>query len=293
MKQQWPGLTNGQRICLVTLVCALGLALVDIRLALIPNALFLLLCLVAPFLFRFGFYLPIISRGCTGQRFVALTFDDGPDPYTTPHLLGLLAAHNVSATFFVLGKRATAHPELIQAILDAGHSIGNHSFSHDSLVAFKGREKIAAEILMAQRVLEGLGVMPAVFRPPGGITYPGLGEVLETLGLAAVTFNCRGWDRCNRSIEHLAERIIRRARPDGIIMLHDHLPEGPANLSHWLTEVEVILLGIRRKTLEFRPLSELIGRPVDCQPGHSLSIQAADPGGNCASTGDRRPDNHL
>ncbi len=261
------GLKNGQKIGLAALVCALGMALIDLRLALIPAALFLLLCLVAPFLFRFSFYLPIISRGCTGQRVVALTFDDGPDPATTPHLLNLLAAHDVPATFFVVGQRAAAHPELIKSILDAGHTIGNHSFRHDSLVAFRGQEKITAEILMAQRVIGGAGVTPMVFRPPGGITYPGLAEALETLGLVAVTFSCRAWDRCNRYIEHLAERIIGRARPDDIIMLHDYLPEGPANLSQWLAEVEAILSGIRGKALEFRPLAELIGRPVDRRPG--------------------------
>src|SRR5208283_5757181 len=97
------GLKNAQKIGLAALVCTLGMALVDPRPALIPAALFLLLCLVAPFLFRFSFYLPIVSRGCTGKRFVALTFDDGPDPATTPRLLSLLAAHDVPATFFVVG----------------------------------------------------------------------------------------------------------------------------------------------------------------------------------------------
>jgi peptidoglycan/xylan/chitin deacetylase (PgdA/CDA1 family) len=285
------GLRNAQKIGLAALVCALGMALVDLRLVLIPAVSFLLLCLVAPFLFRFSFYLPIISRGCTGKRVVALTFDDGPDPATTPHLLSLLAAHDVSATFFVIGQRATAYPKLIQAILDAGHSIGNHSFSHDSLIAFRGREKIAAEILMAQRVIEGLGVTPMVFRPPMGVTYPGLAKVLETLGLVAVTFSCRGWDRCNRSIEHLAERIVGQARPDDIIMLHDHLPESPANLPQWLAEVEAILSGIPRQALVFRPLSELIGHPVERRPGQATRTQAAGPAGNCASTRGRKPDN--
>jgi peptidoglycan/xylan/chitin deacetylase (PgdA/CDA1 family) len=287
------GLRNGQKIGLAALVCALGMALVDLRLVLIPAVSFLLLCLVAPFLFRFGFYLSIISRGCTGQRVVALTFDDGPDPATTPHLLSLLAAHDVPATFFVVGQRAAAYPELIKAILDAGHTIGNHSFRHDSLVAFRGQEKITAEILMAQRVLEDLGVKPMVFRPPVGITYPGLAKVLEGLGLVAVTFSCRGWDRCNRSIEYLAERIIGQARPDDIIMLHDHLPERQANLYQWLAEVEAILSGIRGKALEFRPLAELIGRPVDSRSEQATRTQAACPGGNCASTRGRRPDNRL
>ncbi|MGA3114438.1 MAG: polysaccharide deacetylase family protein [Syntrophobacteraceae bacterium] len=267
-------LRNGQKISLAALVCALGMALVDLRLVLIPAVLFLFLCMVAPFLYRFSFYVPIISRGCTGQRVVALTFDDGPDPATTPHLLRLLAAHDSPATFFVVGQRAAAYPELIQAILDAGHTIGNHSFRHDSLVAFRGSKKIAAEILMAQCVLENLGVTPTVFRPPAGITYPGLAKVLARLGLVAVTFSCRALDRGNRSIGCMAERILGRARPDDIIMLHDHLPVPRQNVSQWLAEVEAILSGIPRKGLVFRPLSELIGRSVDCRPGHALRMLA-------------------
>lgn len=266
------GLSNGQKIGLGALICALGMACIDLRLVLIPSALFLLLCLVAPFLFRFSFYLPIISRGCTRQGVVALTFDDGPDPATTPHLLRLLSAWDVPATFFVVGQRAAAYPELIQAILDAGHTIGNHSFRHDSLVAFRGPKKITAEILMAQRVLENLGVTPMVFRPPVGITYPGLAQVLERLGLVAVTFSCRAWDRGNRSIGRLAECILGRVRPDDIIMLHDLPPVHRKNLSNWLAEVEAILSGIPRKGLVFRPLSELIRHPVDRRQGQTNRI---------------------
>jgi peptidoglycan-N-acetylglucosamine deacetylase len=284
------GLSKGEKIGLAALGSALGMALVDLRLALIPAALFLLLCLIAPFLFRFGFYLPIISRGCTGQRVVALTFDDGPDPATTPHVLRLLAAHHVQATFFVIGKRAAAYPELIQAMLDGGHTIGNHSFRHDFLMAFREQRKIVAEILEAQQVLESLGVVPLVFRPPVGITYPGLGKVLERLGLVAVTFSCRAMDRGNRSIDCLAERILGRVCPDDIIMLHDHLPVDRASVSLWLTEVEAILLGIPRKALAFRPLSELIGCPVDRRPGEAPHTQVAAPAGSCASTRDRKPD---
>ncbi len=283
------GLRNWQKIGLAALVCALGMALVDLRLVLVPAVLFPLLCLVAPFLFRFSFYVPIISRGRTGQRVVALTFDDGPDPATTPHLLRLLAAYNVPATFFVVGQRAAAYPELIQAIIDHGHTIGNHSFSHDYLVAFRGPKKISAEILMAQRVLRDLGVTSMIFRPPAGITYPGLAKVLESLGLVTVTFSCRAWDRGNRSIRHLAERILGRIRPDDIIMLHDNSPVPRTDLSHWLTEVEAILSGMSRKALIFRPLPELIGRPVDRRPGQAPRAQAVGQADNSARTRGRRP----
>lgn len=286
------GLNNREKIGVAALICAVGLAQIDLRLALIPVSLYLLLCLVAPFLPRFSFYLPIISSGRTGRQAVALTFDDGPDPATTPPLLRLLGTHGVPATFFVVGQRAAAYPALIRGILDAGHSIGNHSFNHDPLVGFKGREKIAQEVLMTQRILDDLGVTPMVFRPPVGVTYPGLGKVLKELGLVTVTFSCRALDRGNRSIGHIAERILRKARGDDIIMLHDHPPVHPASISGWLAEVEALLSGITHKGLEIRPLSELIGRPVDRRPEHPPSIQTVGPVGNCASTRGRKPGSH-
>jgi len=283
-----PGLNNWKIFGVIAFICAAGLALVDLRLAVIPVSLFLLLCLAAPFLHRFSFYLPIISSGHTGRQAVALTFDDGPDPATTPHLLRLLGIHDVPATFFVVGKRAAAYPGLIRNILDAGHSIGNHSFNHDPFVGFKGQERIVEEVIITQRILADLGVMPMVFRPPVGVTYPGLGKVLNELGLVTVTFSCRALDRGNRSIGHISERILRNARGDDIIMLHDHPPTHPASISTWLAEVEALLSGISRKGLEIRPLSELIGRPVDRRREHPPSFKAAGPVRNCASTWDRR-----
>jgi peptidoglycan/xylan/chitin deacetylase (PgdA/CDA1 family) len=256
-------MTKGHKIGLCTLVAASLLIFIDPALALVPLALFVLLYIAAPFMYRFGFFLPVISRGRTGQPIVALTFDDGPDPITTPLLLERLAAHHAPATFFVTGRRSAAHPELIQAILAAGHTIGNHSLSHDTLVAFKGRRQIDSEIAETQRILSEMGVTPLLFRPPVGITYPGLRKVLPRLGLAAVTFSCRARDGGNRSIGRLSARILRKVRPDDIVMLHDSRPQRRAHLSHWLAEVDRILGGIAQKGLAIRPLAEVIGRAVD------------------------------
>ncbi len=256
-------MSKGHKIAIGMLTVALLLAWADPALALVPLVLSLLLYLAAPFMYRFGFFLPVISRGRSGLRAVALTFDDGPDPVTTPLLLERLAAHQAPATFFVTGRRAAAYPDLIQAILAAGHTIGNHSFSHDSLVAFKGRRQIFTEIAETQRILSGMGVTPMLFRPPVGITYPGLRKVLPRLGLACVTFSCLARDGGNRSIARLSERILQRVRPDDIIMLHDSRPQRRKHLSHWLTEIDRILAGLPQKGLGVRPLADLIGRPVD------------------------------
>jgi peptidoglycan/xylan/chitin deacetylase (PgdA/CDA1 family) len=274
-------MTKGNKIGLTTLAIALLLLFIAPTLSLVPLALFLLLLLAAPFMYRFGFFLPVISRGRTGQPVVALTFDDGPDPMTTPLLLERLAAYRAPATFFVTGRRAAAHPELVQAILAGGHTIGNHSYNHDTLVAFKGARRIFAEIAETQRLLTRLGVTPLLFRPPVGITYPALGNVLPRLGLTTVTFSCRARDGGNRSIARLCQRILRRVRADDIIMLHDSRPQRRAHLGHWLAEIDQILAGIAEKGLTIRPLAELIGQAVDLRSGDG-----------CASRAGRRPDSH-
>jgi peptidoglycan/xylan/chitin deacetylase (PgdA/CDA1 family) len=122
---------------LVSFLTAILLSYVDLRFSVVPLAGFVLLCLVAPFLPFLGYYLPIISRGKSGEQAVALTFDDGPDPLSTPDLLRVLSKHLVQATLFVIGEKASGHPELIQEIVRQGHSIGNHTYTHDNLMLLK------------------------------------------------------------------------------------------------------------------------------------------------------------
>jgi peptidoglycan-N-acetylglucosamine deacetylase len=74
-----------------------------------------------------------VRRGPVSDHAVALTFDDGPDPVFTPRVLDILAQFGVRATFFVIGKRAEQHPEIIRAIAEAGHEVGNHTYTHRPL----------------------------------------------------------------------------------------------------------------------------------------------------------------
>ena len=141
-----------------SILIAVLLLFVDVWLSLIPSLGFILLCAVAPFFPRFSFFLPVISRGASNKKAVALTFDDGPDPLVTPQVLQLLLKHQVKATFFVTGKKAAEYPELIKEILLNGHSIGNHSYSHDNLLMFRRIKTIVEEITTAQNVLSDFGI---------------------------------------------------------------------------------------------------------------------------------------
>jgi len=231
-------------------------------LAVVPLGFFILLCLVAPFLIRAGFFLPVISRRDRGRNVAALTFDDGPDPDVTPLLLEVLRRHGILATFFVAGAKAKQHPDIIREILSRGHTLGNHSYHHDPLLMLRSRTRLKEEIAHTQELLANFAVRPLTFRPPVGITNPRLKGVLRELGMYCVTFSCRAFDRGNRRIEGLAMIILKKVRPGAIILLHDVTPRGKGGIAHWLAEMERIVSGLKTRGYEILPLSELIDRPV-------------------------------
>jgi peptidoglycan-N-acetylglucosamine deacetylase len=249
------------RIGWAALLAAGLLAWADLRLAAIPLGGFVMLCAAAPFIPSSSFFLPVISRGASGRKTVALTFDDGPDPRTTPELLRLLKKHRVSGTFFVTGQRVVRYPELARDIVAQGHSLGNHSFRHDMLGAFRSTATMRHEIRATQRALKDFGIVALAYRPPMGITSPRLRRLMQEEGMFVVNFSCRAWDGGNRRLRNLSRRILKRVRAGDILLLHENLPR-PSPLPGWTEEVDRILEGIPEKGLEILPLADVIGRPV-------------------------------
>ncbi|WP_319407637.1 polysaccharide deacetylase family protein [uncultured Desulfosarcina sp.] len=255
-------LSKAERCGMIAFALAVMLAAVNLRLATVPLTLFLMLCAMAPFSPRIGFFFPVISRGHTAMPVVALTFDDGPDPVTTPRLLELLGKYHVPATFFVIGGRAAVYPHLVRAIIAQGHEVGNHSFHHNRYRMFCQPRLLEHEITATQRVLAPLGIVPLAFRPPIGITTPFMGKVLAARNLVAVNFSCRAFDGGNRRIGRLAKMILSHVKPDDIVLLHDSIPGPGQPIGQWLGEIEKILQGLSEKELTPVSLSRLIGRPV-------------------------------
>ena len=251
-----------ERVGIGSFLIAILLLFFDVRLSIITLAGFILLCLAAPFFPRFSFYLPIISRGTSGKNAVALTFDDGPDPVSTPLLLRLLSKYQVKATFFVNGEKVARYPELIKAILLHGHLIGNHSYTHNNLIIFKRCEAIVREIESTQNLLHDFGIRPLAFRPPVGITSPRLRSALLQSDMYVVNFSCRAFDFGNRRIKNISRNILNSIRPDDIVMLHDIRQKNERLNLYWLNEIELILLGLKERGLSVLSLSDIIGKPV-------------------------------
>ena len=228
----------------------------------LPLAAFVAACAAAPFFPRAGFFFPVISAGPRERPAVALTFDDGPDPVTTPALLDLLDRHRVKGAFFVVGNRVDRYPDLAKELLLRGHEIGCHSHRHDVLLGLKSSSTVKRDMARAIGSLARIGIRPLAFRPPVGILTPRIGAALQHADMYALTFSRRGWDAGNRRTEGLSNRILDRLRPGDVILLHDTGPGGSFSVDRWLAEVEAILAGIGRRNLSIVSLESLIGRPV-------------------------------
>jgi peptidoglycan/xylan/chitin deacetylase (PgdA/CDA1 family) len=165
---------------------------------------------------------------------LALTFDDGPNATWTPKLLDLLAAHNLHATFFVLGERAKVQPELVLRTAKAGHLIGNHTWNHPNL-ARSTPEVIREQLTRTQDMLEQITGAPAkFFRPPYGARKPIVFQIAREVGLNVVLWNAMTSDWSDPSPERIALRLtdrIERLRQKGRaanIVLHDGGHDDPA-----------------------------------------------------------------
>ncbi len=251
------------------------LLLVDARLAPLPLAAFLLACAVAPFLPWLNFFLPIVSRGGRDQRGVALTFDDGPDPAVTPPLLDLLDRYDASATFFMTGKKAARHPDLVRDVLARGHAVCNHSLHHDPFLMFRGAVTLRREIAEAQAVFAQFGIVPLAFRPPVGITNSRLWRILLELGMFCVNYSCRAVDFGNRRIGNLARRVLRTVSHGDIVVLHDVIPSG-GDLPKLLAEFGALLEGLKTRELKIVPLARLIGKEVMTRGAASDTVNPAE-----------------
>ena len=163
---------------------------------------------------------PTLRRLDDASR-MAITFDDGPNPVVTPGILELLQRYNATATFFLIGQRVRAFPDLAREIGLRGHAIGNHTETHPSLTFLSGR-RITEELERCDdAIVEATGKKPRWMRPPYGYRSPLLNEIVRRRGGAGVAmWNFAAKDWRTHAPEPVIQRL-RRARGGDIVLLHD------------------------------------------------------------------------
>lgn len=155
------------------------------------------------------------------EREIALTFDDGPTEFT-PQFLEILKKHNAAATFFCIGKQIEKHPEIFREIIQNGHEVGNHTFSHSNQNGFYGSEKVTDEILKTDEImLKTAEIKTELFRPPFGITNPHIAKAIEKSAKKSIGWNIRSLDTIFEDSKKIEQRIIKKMKPGSIILMHD------------------------------------------------------------------------
>jgi peptidoglycan/xylan/chitin deacetylase (PgdA/CDA1 family) len=191
---------------------------------LFASHLLLVAVTVVPSLQGFG---PVLTKYWTTAKTAWLTIDDGPDPGTTPQVLALLKTYGARATFFLIGAKAAKYPELARMILEAGHTIGNHTQTHPRFSFWRfGPGALAREIDEFEATISSIGVaVPIWFRAPAGLKNPFLHPILAARGLQLVGWSARAFDTQTDDSSQIVERIKRSIVSGTIILFHEgHQP---------------------------------------------------------------------
>jgi peptidoglycan/xylan/chitin deacetylase (PgdA/CDA1 family) len=161
------------------------------------------------------------SVAATTSGALVLTLDDGPDPVETPKVLATLEAHGATATFFVLLTRVRRHPELLEAVVAAGHEVALHGLDHRALTTFGAREA-AARTRRGKAELEGAAGTPVRwFRPPYGAQTPVSWVAARSAGLVPVLWNGTTWDWKDVPDDERWAKAVESVGPGGILLAHD------------------------------------------------------------------------
>jgi len=169
-----------------------------------------------------NFYTKVHCSSITTEKQIAITFDDGPHFEFTPKILSTLHKYNSPATFFVIGKNIQGNENLIRKIDSAGHTIGNHTFSHSFFIDFKGKTGFMVELdTTSDIVYDIIKKRMNYFRPPYGVTTPHLASAAKALKYEVIGWNIRSLDTTKDTEEKIANRVISQVKPGAIILFHD------------------------------------------------------------------------
>jgi peptidoglycan/xylan/chitin deacetylase (PgdA/CDA1 family) len=205
-----------------------------------------------PQLRLFGNY---ICRGANSKKRVALTFDDGPDPRSTPQLLELLRAEKIPAAFFCIGRNVEAHSELAAQIVRDGHLLENHSHEHSYFTNFYTTARLQNELALTQAAIQKIsGAVPGYFRPPVGLSNPNTFRAARNLNLQVIGWTIRSLDTIISDPARIVARIRRGLRPGAIVLLHD----GNIPAEKLLATVKSSLDTLRQLGYEMVRLDELL-----------------------------------
>ena len=205
------------------------------------------------------------------EKVIALTFDDGPWPHSTPQVLEILKKEDIRATFFWVGQYVQAYPELARQVVADGHAIGNHTWHH--WYRQLDRATSAHEIEdTAALIYKTTGIKTLVFRPPGGLLNNGVGEYAKEQSYVTVMWSVDSMDYRTFNAQQLVKNVIRKAEPGGIVLMHD----GGGNRSATIEALPQIIAQLKQLGYSFVTVPQLLEMNQKGQSGTLAKSKVTD-----------------
>ncbi|HJV47426.1 MAG TPA: polysaccharide deacetylase family protein [Bacillota bacterium] len=200
--------------------------------------------------------------GPRSKRAVALTFDDVPDPRFTPQVLDLLRKYGVKATFFCVGNRAKQHPELVKQMIQEGHEIGNHTYTHPNLPKVNN-DQVHDEIQKTEKVLFSIvGYKPKLFRPPYGNIEEAQLQWLVSEGYKTIHWDVDSKDWKDLHATQIKANILKHTHSGSIILQHAGGGESESDyLKETIKALPDVLQTLKSKGFKLVTVSELLNIP--------------------------------
>jgi peptidoglycan/xylan/chitin deacetylase (PgdA/CDA1 family) len=200
---------------------------------------------------------PTIWRGPVNSGSVALTFDDGPSD-DTERILDKLAAADVRAAFFMIGRLVERHPRIARRVVAEGHEVGNHSYSHP-IYLYRSARETERQLERTQEVIAAAtGVRPRWSRPPCGVRTRAYFRASRALGLRTVQWTVAGYDWKPRPAQEIAQDVVRGLSAGSIVLLHDGDSQERRDRRETVAAVPRIIAGARARGLAICPLARLL-----------------------------------
>lgn len=195
----------------------------------VPLFIYAILVIVYSFILFYGcyyirsnFFINVICSAKTGEKEIAISFDDGPATAYSGEILQILKANNVKAAFFCIGNRIAGKEKIFEQLHEDGHLIGNHSYSHHFWFDMFSSKKMLADLKMMDTVMEKtIGLRPKLFRPPYGVINPNVRKAIVKGNYVPVGWSVRSMDTIIRDEKKLLNKITRSLRNGAIFLFHD------------------------------------------------------------------------
>jgi peptidoglycan-N-acetylglucosamine deacetylase len=187
---------------------------------------------------------------------IALTFDDGPDPNYTPQILDVLQRYGIKATFFCIGRQVKEYPRIVRQEHEAGHVIGNHSWTHSDLGLLPASDLPSELNLTFSAIQEVTGVQSAFFRPPFGSLSTQLLTQASCLGVTTVMWNAgeEARDYASPGVAFIVHRILNLVRNGTIILMHD----GGGDRSQTVEALPTIIQRLQDRGFQFVTIQQMV-----------------------------------